>query len=287
VAQNNGYSRIDDVLDADIPIGATVIPVNAGTPSFFPDSGFIVVGDGVDREILEYSSTTETTFVLVTPTTLLHVEGTPIYALIDATFKLFIESQDGGEYRAATAVPTLTILNEFGTEESVPMVWDAVTNSYSFTKQYIATEYLAGKRNVIVTALVGTLTKVAFATYELLDRPASQQSLDEALGGGLMPDTFVFDHDGWKDNANIVHEWEDVMAGPLHDDTGKPATGILIRAFLWDDDSEKWLLVNNPPFQNYSNIFGHYRGSLEAGTYLFAFYKDNHKWKEVERTIDP
>jgi len=286
VVMNNGYSKVDNDTIA-LPIGTTEIPISEGTGDFFPDSGFIYLDDGAKREKLEYSSKTATSLVLASTTTIEHDDGASIYSVISSEIRLYIEALDKNEFHELDEAPSIVIYNEFGTEFSDFMLWDSVRKAYYYITEYIATEFLPGMRNVIVRTAGGeggVPVKHSFATYEVLDRPASQESIDSVIVGGIMPNSFVFDHDGWKDEANILHEWNDEMAGPLHDDTGKPATGILVRAFLKGDDN-KYLLVNNPPFHNYSNIFGHYRGSLEAGTYLFTFYKDNHKWKEVERTI--
>ena len=284
LALNNGYTRLDNG-EEPLAAGATELPIQDGTSVYFADSGFVALDDGVNREVLEYSSRTATTLVLVGATASEHEDGVGIYAVTRFSATLFLERANGQVYEQADSEPTLQILTEFGSESVEVMTWIPSENSYYYTKDYIATEFLPGTRNIVVSAELDGLTKYIYATVEVIDRPASSQQLEEAMNSAFPPGTFVFDHDGWKDEANILHEWDDVMAGPLRDDTGKPATGILVRAFLKSDEG-RYMLVNNPPYHAYSNIFGHYRGSLEAGTYLFTFYKDNHKWKEVERTIE-
>lgn len=281
VPLNSGYGQMDN-NGIDLPIGSSEIPLQPGQVDFFREKGFALIDDA-SPENIEIDGFNDVNLVLVGTTSFVHPDGAIIIELSGMPFRVYIEKQDGLPFQQADSAPTFEVYNEFGLESSGVMNWNAVKNCYEADLSYLSIDVI-GTRRLEVSVVEDTLTKVITGFFELLARPVSEKLFNETLLGGQPPNTFVFDHDGWKDESNIYYPWTDDMAGSLKDDTGKPATGILIRAFLKGTDGQ-WLLVNNPPYHDYSNIFGHYHGALEAGTYLFTFYKDNHKWQEVEREI--
>ena len=129
-----------------------------------------------------------------------------------------------------------------------------------------------------------SITTLRQSTLMMLNRPASQSDLQQAVGGGT--GEFVVTQDGYFDSSNIFHAWTDVMAGYLRDaTTGARLDDVLVTAYSVINGQTVYAKI--PPGQTVCDQNGNYELRLDAGTYTFKFYKDQYQFPtdEVDRVV--
>ena len=94
---------------------------------------------------------------------------------------------------------------------------------------------------------------------------------------------YVVDQDGWWDSEGVLHEWPDEYKGYITHPDGTRADDVLITAFRIVDGEP--IFSDRPPMQTVSDVYGNWHGRLDAGKYLFTFYKDGNRYLEVEREV--
>jgi len=281
----SGYS----IIDSENPIltGATELPLVPGTgETFSSDGGIIIVDkDGPNEEQLYYSGIVDDV-ITMSPTSKDHDVGESIYELTRMMFHIALRRKDGQPNIQADSLPSFSIVHDLvGVEKTSTMAWEAAEGRYIGYIDYTL-DVVAGKRSGTIGVEVDGQTRDYPFDFELCLRPASEKQINEAIGGAIPPSTIVFDHDGWIDEFGIKHEWTDEMAGPIRDDAGQPLI-CRIKAYLYDPvDVNVPILGPNPPYDNFTNQFGHYVGGLPSGKYLFTFIANGKKWKQVDRYID-
>lgn len=282
--KNTGFSRIRTSDGLPILTGATEIPIMEGTTeNLKPDGGIIIVDkDTFAEEKIAYTSVADDIITLSTPTTNDHDDFALIQEITRVFVHMIIQRHDGEANIEADEPPIYEIHNTWsGLEDSGAMAFSIADRRYSLSIDY-DNETQPGERTISFDVTVDSKTRNFAIDLELIDRPASDRQIAE-LGGAIPPATFPFNEEGWIDESGIFHAWTDGNVGPVRDVTGKTITGVNIKAFLIIESRPQQ--VPNPPYDNYTDIFGTFRGALEAATYLFIWYKDGLKWKEEERTI--
>jgi hypothetical protein len=282
-----GYSAID--TDEPIPIGTSVIPIFSGTGDTFSDGGGLIVidKDGPNEETLYYLYKSADSITLTTPTLIEHELGETVYEQTTTSFHVTIRRKDGMPNIQADDPPTYMIIHDdvpSTPDGSGAMVWNAILGRYDGSIVYDIGS-VPGKRTGSFTVTVGSVRDYTI-DFEVLYRPSSEKQINEVIGTAIQPNTLVFDHDGWIGEDGIKTFWTDDMKGSIKDDAGQPFV-CRIKAYLYDPiDVNVPILGPNPPYDNFTNQFGHYIGGLLPGKYLFVFIANGKKWKQVDRYID-
>lgn len=281
----SGYSIIDS--ENSILTGATELPLVPGTgETFSSDGGIIIIDkDGPNEEQIYYSGIVDDV-ITMSPTSKDHDPAESVYEVTRMIFHIALRRKDGQPNIQADSLPSFSIVHDLvGVEKTSTMAWEAAEGRYIGYIDYTL-DVVAGKRSGTIGVEVDGQTRDYPFDFELCLRPASEKQINEAIGGAIPPNTFVFDHDGWIDEFGIKHEWTDEMAGSIKDDAGQPLI-CRIKAYLYDPvDVNVPILGPNPPYDNFTNQFGHYVGGLQSGKYLFTFIANGKKWKQVDRYID-
>ena len=286
----SGYSNIDS--ENPIAIGATTIPLLPNTgETFNPDGGSIKLSKGeVEEESIVYTGIVDDVVTLYTPTANELQPNASVYEVTKLNFHMTIRKKDGDVNIQADSLPTYSVGSVIVGLGGLPdgsgsMTWEAAPARYVATVEYdIDTE--PSQRVGMIDVIVDSKTRDFTFDFELMERPSTERQINEAVGSAIPPNTIVFDHDGWIDEFGVKHLWTDLMKGAIKDDAGQPVV-LNIKAYLYDPvDVNTPILGPNPPYDNWTNQFGHYVGGLPAGKYLFTFIANGKKWKQVDRYID-
>ena len=282
----SGYSQIDS--EDPILIGATTIPIiDTTVETFGRDGGIALIDKGeTNEELVAYSGFIDNEMQLVSPTVKDHDPSETVFERTRAYFHVTLRRKDGQPNIQADSVPSYSITHDdIGNEKIDTMVYEVAYGRYTGYIEYDI-ETTPGERSGSISIEIDSVTRDYSFDFDVTERPATERQINEAIGGAIPPNTFVFDHDGWIDSASIKHLWEDEMAGAIKDDAGQPIQ-IRIKAYLYDPvDVNVPILGPNPPYDNFTNTFGHYVGGLLPGKYLFTFINNGKKWKQVDRYID-
>jgi hypothetical protein len=217
----------------------------------------------------------------------LHNDGIKVYQTLPHAFLVRFKTTDGQDI-TPTDIPVLTLFDENANIiTSSSMEWDAnfiAWRSYFFANAltnirslgYKMAAHLPGP----VYAKIGGMVATIFVGFSGTGGSGSG-------GGGVMLGEFLFDQDGWIDLLGILHEWPDEYAGYVRDPTsGDRLQDVVIRAFRVLEDGSV-TRDNNPPFQSITDIYGNFKGALDAGTFEFEFTRDGHVFFSVRREIVP
>lgn len=280
-----GLTQIRTSDTSPLLTGAATIPLDQSSSSNMnQDGGEIIVDKGLaTEEYLSYTGIVSSVMTLVSPTTEDHDDFALIQEVTRVQFNLELRRKNGAANIQADSAPTFLQVDTLGnTENSGSMSWDATSETYEGELVFTA-DARPGERPMTVSVVVDTIMRKYQADIELVDRPASDIQLAE-LQGNFVPKPYAFNEEGYLDLSGILVAWTDDMVGPIKDGSGKFATGIRVTAILMDGNYTP--LLKRPHYENFTDVFGTYRGSLEAGKYMFTFYKDGLKWAEAIRYID-
>jgi hypothetical protein len=246
----SGNTRIDQ--EGGIDAVVTTIPVN--DVSALQTEGVIIFG----TEYIPYTGTsvdnelTGCTRGAYGSTPAVHADNAQGYEVTVYPIRLMVHDNELNMV-APDSAPTIEIVDWNGNQELAPTAMTLIsTGLYGYNYLVAATDTPEPK-TIRFSTTINTITTPKHSTLMLLDKPASQVDLIQAVGGGT--GEFVVTQNGYYDSSNIFHAWTDV--------------------------------TQIPPGQVVCDVNGNYEMRLDAGTYTFKFHKDQYRFPtdEVERTV--
>jgi hypothetical protein len=142
----------------------------------------------------------------------------------------------------------------------------------------------AKSRTLRFSIVINGITTLRQSTLMVLDMPASESDIQAIIGGGT--GEYIVTQDGYMDGSGIFQYWTDVMKNYLRDaTTGSRLDDVLVTAYRVVNGQVILALI--PPGQTVCDANGNYQLRLDAGTYVFKFYKDQYRFPtdEVSRTV--
>lgn len=276
----SGVSRIN--VEGGITAVQTSIPVYDSTQ--FESEGIVYIG----TELVSYTGISSGSLTGCTrgyngTTPATHADSAAVYEVVSYPLRLMVFDKENN-MTAPDSAPTIEIVDWAGTQEIAPTAMTLIsTGLYGYDYLVYQTDAPEAK-TLRFSIVISGVTTLRQSTLMMLDRPASTTDMITLVGGGN--GDYAVDQDGWYDSNGIQTLWTDVMAGYLRDATsGSRLDDVLVTAYEVINGTTVRAII--PPGQTVCDGNGNYEMRLDAGTYVFKFYKDQYRFPtdEVTRVI--
>ena len=280
----SGMTRINleggiTAIATDIPIYDTTVLGGDG------DIGCVLIGSEyvigtIDSANSQLTSCTRGAYSTVAA---IHADFVSIYEVMIHPLRLNIFD---GELNmvAPDSAPTIAVYDWQDVEEIAPTAMTLISTGLYGYDYFMVAGTQVKSRTLRFSIIIDSITTVRQSTLMVLDKPASVNNLIDLVGGGT--GEFLVNQDGYLDSSNIFQDWTDAMKGYLRDaTTGSRLDDVLVTAYRVVNGQTILALI--PPGQVVCDANGNYELRLDAGTYVFKFYKDQYRFPtdEVSRTV--
>jgi hypothetical protein len=214
-----------------------------------------------------------------------HANNAGIYSVMIHPLRLNIFD---GELNmvAPDSAPTVAIFDWAGTQEIAPTAMTVISTGLYGYNYFCVAGTDAKSRTLRFSIVINGITTLRQSTLMVLDMPASESDIQAIIGGGT--GEYIVTQDGYMDGSGIFQYWTDVMKNYLRDaTTGSRLDDVLVTAYRVVNGQVILALI--PPGQTVCDANGNYQLRLDAGTYVFKFYKDQYRFPtdEVTRVVSP
>ncbi len=185
---------------------------------------------------------------------------------------------------APDSAPTVEIVDWQDVQEIAPTAMTAISTGLYGYDYFCVAGTQPKSRTLRFSIVINSITTLRQSTLMVLDKPASLNNLIDLVGGGT--GEYLVNQDGYLDGSGVFQYWTDTMKGYLRDaTTGSRLDDVLVTAYRVVNGQTILALI--PPGQVTGNVNGEYEMRLDAGIYVFKFYKDQYRFPtdEVQRTV--
>ena len=214
-----------------------------------------------------------------------HANNAAIYQVMIHPLRLNI-FDNAMNMKAPDTAPTVSIADWAGVVEIAPTAMTLISTGLYGYNYFCIAGTDAKSRTLRFSIVIGGITTLRQSTLMVLDLPASQADIQAIIGGGL--GEYIVTQDGYMDGSGIFQYWTDVMKNYLRDaTTGSRLDDVMVTAYRVVNGQVILALI--PPGQTVCDANGNYQLRLDAGTYVFKFYKDQYRFPtdEVTRVVTP